>query len=233
MPYTKDFHFSPLGQRGGLSTYPVAGVVSGAKLTLNGTVPGIDDTDSTLASFTITAGTVRFDGYPITFNNYNVTVPAGGDLATASITLKLYMNPVRKVPLVTTLPSAASYAEGAFVAKATLVDGGAYDMYQVVEQLYVKDSGAWRIIEPFNGNDYPRAYGWNNMPYNEIVTTSQPLISATPELPAFLNSKLPPHTARPLAMFRQSAFIYLGEVTYSGGAATITESMPEYHLLPI
>lgn len=233
MPYTKDFHFSPLGQRGGLSTYPVAGVVSGAKLSLTGS--GIN-ADPTFAAVTISAGTVRFDGYPITFSAINSIISTGVDLSlvTTEAVVKVFMNPVRKVPVyVGAAPNPAGFAEGDFAAKAMLTDGGAYDEYYVVDQIYVKKNSAWKEIEPFNGSDYPRAYGWNNMPYNEINLAVDPLIQDFAELPVFLGSKLPPHTARPLAMFRQTASIYLGEVTYSGGVATITETMPEYHLLPI
>jgi len=229
MPYTKDFHFSPFGQRGGLSTYPVSGVVEGAVLSLNGT--GID-TDTTKASIIVSAGTVRFDGYPIKFSQLNVTLDTGVDLSADDAVVKVYMSPERKVKVITgTLPDPAGYNEGAFIAKALLKDGGVYDKYYVIEQIYVVDNGAWREIQPFNGKDYPRAYGWNNMPYNELENTV--VISTQPELPVFLDSKLPPHTARPLAMFRQTASIYLGEITYSGGVATLTETMPEYHLLPL
>lgn len=242
MPYTKDFHFSPLGQRGGLSTYPVAGVVDGAILGLTDSSvnpDGIDDTDATDMSLTVSAGTVRFDGYPVKFTTKTVTLPAGVDLTTDAadgLSFKIYMSPKRRVPIVTSLPSASGYAEGDFIAKALLRDGGAYDEYYVVEQIYVKDTTVWREIEPFNGNDYPRAYGWNNMPYNDIDTTDV-VFSLQPEIPVFLDSKLPPHTARPLAMFRQTASIYLGEVSFTHPVATtiaaITETMPEYHLLPI
>lgn len=230
MPYTKDFHFSPLGQRGGLSTYPVAGVVDGAVLSLNGS--GIDGTDPTEASVIVSAGTVRFDGYPIKFAQITTTINAGVNLSTNDAVVKVYMNPVRKVSIVVgTLPNPAASPDGTFIAKAFLRDGGVYDEYYVIEQLYVTENGAWREIQPFNGNDYPRAYGWNNMPYNELGNGV--LIESRPEIPVFLDSKLPPHTARPLAMFRQTASIYLGEITYSGGVATLTETMPEYHLLPL
>lgn len=230
MPYTKDFHFSPLGQRGGLSTYPVAGVVDGVSLSLK--TGGIDAVDSTKAAVTIGAGTVRFDGYPIKFASFDATIATPVDLSTDDAIIKVYMNPARKVAVITgDLPDPATYEENDFIAKAMLIDGGAYDEYYVVDQIYVVDNGAWREIQPFNGMDFPRAYGWNNMPYNEIGTTV--LVESKPEIPVFLGSKLPPHTARPLAMFRQTASIYLGEITYSGGVATITETMPEYHLLPL
>jgi hypothetical protein len=234
MPFTKDFHLTPYGQRGGLATYPVAGVVSGAALTLDGT--GIDGVDPTLAALTIGAGTVRFDGYPVSFSEYNVTVQAPVDLSTDDYVLEVFMSPKRIVPIITgAIPAASGYEEGSFIAKATLSTTSIKpeDDYYVVEQIYVKDNGAWREIRPFKGEDYPVAYGWNNMPYNGIDVTVSPIISSQPEVPVFLASKLPPHTSRPLALMRQTGSIYLGEVTYSGGTATITKTMPDYHILPI
>lgn len=238
MPYTKDYHLSPLGQRGGLATYPVAGVSSGAQLAINTatTVNGVDNGDSSLAAVTIGAGTVRFDGYPVTFAQFNTTVSAGAgvDLTADDAVVDVYLSPVRAVPLfVGAAPDPAPFAEGAFAAQIVEFTDLVNDPYQVVQNIFVKENSIWRAVEAFNGDDYPISYGWNNMPYNGIDETSAPLVSATPEVPVFLASKLPPHTSRPLALFRQTASIKVGQVSYSGGVATLTQGIGNEYLLPI
>jgi hypothetical protein len=228
MPFTKDFQLTPYGQRGGITTYPVAGVVSGAKLSLP-----VDPVDAAELSVVVSAGTVRYDGYPITFSsNITATLTHTETLATGTHVLDIYLNAPRKVTLVTTLPAASGYAAGDFIALGRVQDGQEYGTYGIVEQIYVKRGSVWEKIDPMSGADFPREYGWNNMPYNSLAT-GDPLVQLYPEMPIFLGSKLPPHTARPLALFRQTASIYLGEVTVAAGVATITKAMPEYHILPI
>lgn len=227
MPFTKDYQLTPYGQRGGISTYPCAGVVAGAKLSLGATPVAGEN-----LSVVVSAGTVRYDGYPVTFaSNLTATLDTNIALASGTNVFKVYLNPVRKVPILAALPSTAGYSEGDFVTVARTIDGREYGSYAVVDQIYVLRGGVWDKIEPFNGLDFPREYGWNNMPYNSINTTASPLVSLEPEIPVFLDSKLPPHTARPLALFRQTATIELGEITVVNGTATITKGLPDYHLL--
>lgn len=237
MPYTKDFHSGPLGQRGGLSTYPVAGVVQGATLSIDTapTVDGIDNGDPSLAAVVIAGGTVRFDGYPITFSPITTTVQSDvADLGAEDTVVPVYLSPVRVVPTFEGAPPApGGFAEGDFAAKirtATDLVGGPYS---VVEQIYVIENAVWVPIEAFNGDHYPREYGWNNMPYNSLDLASDPVVAAIPEIPIFLDSKLPPHTSRPLALFRQTASIKVGEITYTGGVASLTSGIPNEYLLPV
>lgn len=232
MPYTKDFHSSPYGQRGGLAIYPVAGVVDGAVLSIQGS--GIDGGDASLAAVTISAGTIRVDGYPISFAEINTTVQSDvTNLATEDTVVKVWMSPTRLYPTFTpgNAPSPASYDEGSYAIEYTEVDGGTYGKYQMVENLYIKENGAWRLVDGLQG-DFSRSFGWNNMPFNDLNTAATPLVTSEAEAPMFLASKLPPHISSYNALFRQTASILLGTLTFVGGVPTITP-MPEYHLLPV
>lgn len=236
MPYTKDYHATPFGQSGGLSTYPVAGVVSGAELSIDTapTVDGIDNGDPSLAAVSVAAGVLRFNGKPVSFTGFTGTVQSDvADLGAEDTVVDVYLSPTRVVPVFYGAPPApGGFNEGDFAAGANLNTDLVGGQYGVVYQIYVIEQGAWAPIRAFEGSHYPREYGWNNMPYNEIDATAAPLVG-NPELPVFLGSKLPPHTARPLALFRQTCSIKIGSIAYVGGVASLAEGIPDEYLLPV
>lgn len=230
----KDYHGSPYGQRGGLSTFPVSGIVSGFELSLGGTAnDGVNAGDTTLAEVVISAGSARFDGFLKKLSaDLTATIPSGGDLATDDIVVPVYLNPPRAVVPYTTVEPSGS--EGDYALKSVLYDansiGGAYYM---VDDIMIYKSGSWVAVDPLSELPAP-GEGHNALPLNEIgdaIVAAN--IAATNEIPIFLGSKLPPHVPASNAMLRQSAGIFLGEITYSGGSGTITKTLPEYHMLSV
>lgn len=237
MPYTKDFHFSPLGQRGGLSTYPVAGVVNGLKLSVTGTgiKAGVGNED--ILTVAVTAGAARFDGYrKEAAATLDVELDTGIALAGATNeTFQVWLNPTRVTPIFDSVAPSVT-AAGTYALKGKEVDGGdIYGSYYLIDEVFISNGTAWEPMEAFKGFKQ-NTFGWNNLPFNEI---SQAAIATTDfalfnEKPVFYSSKLPPHVATyPKPMVRQSGGILLGEVTFNAGTGVITKSMPEYYLLPV
>jgi len=237
MPYTKDFHFSPLGQRGGLSTYPVAGVVNGLKMSVTGTGIKAGVGNEEILTVAVTAGAARFDGYlKEAASTLNVELDTGIALAGAvNETFQVWLNPTRVTPIFESVAPAVT-AEGTYALQGREINGGEiYGSYYLIDQVYISESGAWKPMEAFKGFKQ-NTFGWNNLPFNEIslaaiATTDFALFN---EKPVFYSSKLPPHVATyPKPMVRQSGGILLGEVTFNAGTGVITKTMPEYNLLPV
>lgn len=245
MPYNKDFHFSPLGQRGGLSTYPVAGVVNGLKLSVTGSgiLTGAGNED--ILTVAVSAGAARFDGYKKeAAATLNVELETGIDLTAITVgapqTFQVWLNPTRVTPIFDNIVPTVT-AAGTYALKGKEVDGGdIYGSYYLIEEVFISNGTAWEAMEPFKGFKQ-NTFGWNNLPFNEI---SQAAIATTDfalfnEKPVFYSSKLPPHVATyPKPMVRQSGGILLGEVTFTkvgtdAPTGAITKSMPEYYLLPV
>lgn len=227
----KDYHSSPFGMRGGLSAFPVSGVVSGFEVSLAGT-NGVDTTP-TNAAVTISAGKVRFDGYLRTLaaNITGATVATGVDLSANDVTIEIYMNPPRKV--VTFTDSEPSGNEGDYALKVHEYETADYGKYDVVNGIYIYKSSAWTLVDPYS--EIPYGSGWNNAPFNEIAeAVTSATLSIENEKPIFLGTSLPPHVAGfAQALLRQSAGIKLATIEYVSGAGTIVEGIPEYHLLAV
>jgi hypothetical protein len=233
-----------LGQRGGLSTYPVAGVVNGLKLSVTGTGIKAGVGNEEILTVEVTAGAARFDGYrKEAAATLNVELDTGIDLTAVAVdapeTFQVWLNPKRSTPIFDTVAPAVT-AAGTYALKGKEVDGGdIYGSYYLIDEVFISNGTAWEPMEAFKGFKQ-NTFGWNNLPFNEInlnaiATTDFALFN---EKPVFYSSKLPPHVATyPKPMVRQSGGILLGEVTFTNVADTvtgaITKTMPEYYLLPV
>lgn len=233
----KDYQATPFGQRGGLNTFPAAGVVSGFDLGLGGT-NGVG-TPNTSAAVTIQPGKARFDGKLVTLASVlSVTLPVGVNLSTDNTKIEIYLNPPRLVSTFLVGQAAPTPTRGAYALRVRSVNGLSYGEYFVVDEIFISkevttNNFVWQEIDQFS--EIPLEYGWNNLPFNKVDNTiTAANISLFNETPIFLDRALPPHIASSAnAMLRQSGGILLGEVTFSGGVGSITKTLPDYHLLTV
>lgn len=226
----KDYQATPFGQRGGLNTFPSAGVVSGFELSLGGT-NGVG-TPNTDASIIIQPGKARYDSKLVTLGaQLTVALPVGVNLTTTDTKIEIYMNPPRQVPVYLVGGSVPTVVNGGYAIRARAVNGLSYGEYYVVDELLIGRAGVWEPLDQFS--EIPFASDWNGLPFNKVGTTiTAANISLFNETPIFLDKALPPHVASSAnAMLRQSAGILLGEVTFTGGVGSITKTLPDYHLL--
>lgn len=223
-----NYHSSPFGQKGGLSIYPVSGILTGCEITAAATTA-----TANVAALTINTGDIKFDSYRVRqgLTSVNITVEAGVDLTTDTYEFMVYLNPNRKVKVVKV-----------GVADPVVVDGGmfiqAYEFegYYQVNQIYIGENGAWRVMDGYRDLKVG-SYGWNNMPLNDIDTVtaiSATNFSITPEMPIFHKTSLPPHICKPSnALLRQTASIELAKVKFEGGVGSIVTGIPESARLAI
>jgi hypothetical protein len=228
----KDYQATPYGQRGGLNTFPAAGVISGFEISLGGT-DGVG-TPNTSAAITIQPGKARYEGNLVTLATaLSVSVPVGVNLSTATTKVEIYMNPPRQVPVFLVGATPPTVVNGGYAIRARAVNGLSYGEYYLVDELLIGKAGAWEPLDHFS--EIPYASDWNGLPFNEVGNTiTAANISANNEVPIFLDKALPPHVASGSnAMLRQSGGIMLGEISFTGGVGTITKTLPDYHLLSV
>lgn len=228
-----DYHLSPFGQRGGISLYPVCGVVSGVKLALTGS--GYNNgsgEDKKKIKVTVSAGELKLDGVRIVLGSnkaveidYTDYLEVGQDLSNTQITVPIWINPKRKVVASITAPSNPSNGDMYFEVYNV-------EDYQIINTIKKYQNSQWVTADPMS--DIPISQSQNMLPLNDILTTDI-VVSITPEVPVFHKTNIPPHVYSPSnAMARQTASIYLGEVSFDGeGAASITKTMPDYYLLTV
>lgn len=228
----KDYQATPFGQRGGLNTFPAAGVVSGFELGLGGT-NGVGAASTDLV-VTVQPGKARYDSKLVSLPSaLTVTLAAGVDLATTDTKVEIYMNPPRQVPVFLVGQTAPAVVNGGYAIRARAVNGLSYGEYYIVDELLIGRAGVWEPLDQFS--EIPYDSDWNGLPFNKVGTTiTAANISINNEVPIFLDKALPPHVASGSnAMLRQSAGIMLGEITFTGGVGTITKTLPDYHLLSV
>lgn len=228
----KDYQASPYGQGGGLNTFPAAGIISGLSLSLGGTA-GVGTPNTSLA-VVVSAGAARFNGVRASAaSNLTVSLPTGINLSTTNTVLEVYLNAPRKAAVYKVGASAPSGTEGAHAIRVIEVTDSISGTYQIVDELMIYKSGSWVALDPFS--EIPQEYGFNGLPFNDTTATlTTANISLTNEVPIFLKTSLPPHVANGgLPLLRQSAGIFLGEVTFTGGVGAITKTTPNYHLLNV
>lgn len=230
----KDYHSNPYAMRGGLSAFPMSGVISGFDFTLGAV-------GASSVTVTVAPGTARFDGFlrkSAASLTKAIPGPDGVDLtAIASpedaVKIEVYLNPPRKVKTYTDPATPPAGVDGDYALRALYLTAKGYDSYYLVEDIMVMKSSIWVPLDEFES--FPAGDGWNALPFNEIDTTiTVDELSGQNEVPIFLGSSLPPHVARAgLPMIRQSAGIMLGEITVDDSGATISKTLPEYHMLAV
>lgn len=256
-----DYHNSPFGVKGGISLYPVSGVLSGCILST--TASGYKSGATSTAVVSLTAGVIRLDGnliqVPALTNAEIITLqdlsPAYfvGPEATSVIELDIWINPTRKVPILTSKPTApGSVGARALVGSLispnyTTIDPPADpssvkvtkistldNSYYIVDDIYKYEDSAWSIIDPMK--DLGPSYGTHNaLPYNDITpTVTATNLSYKNESAIFLKSGMPPHLSNMgNKMMRQSAGFILGTIQYTVDGATLKNTVSDYNLLNI
>jgi len=177
-----DYHLFPTAQRGGMSFYPVSGVVRGCKVSNASLVEAA--TGSNYVQFQMSEGEIKLDGVPIEVSSFGsgdeVVIPlpsAFNDLTQGetdfnyTLVVPVFINPRRTVPVFETgnLPDAVNYNEGDKVIEVS--PHAEFDEYLMIRNIFVHDGSEWSpynrdiIFEsPIEGKDW----GQNNLPFNSV-----------------------------------------------------------------
>jgi hypothetical protein len=108
------------------------------------------------------------------------------------------------------------------------------DNHYVITELYKDKAGVYATIPPLTSvpeSKSTKLHSRFNLDYNDIDPTGSPIIGFTPEYPAFMQSRVPPHVSRSLVNFRQGASIVIAVLNFKDGAMTVT--VPDKSYLPI
>jgi hypothetical protein len=182
------YHLFPTAQRGGLSFYPVSGVVNGCRISN----PELVEKDSvssgnpaySYVAFELSEGDIKLDGwinhvFEFSGADNKVLIPLPSEFNDLSLgesgddnyrlIVPVFINPRREVPVVQELPSASGYSEGDKVVR--VMPHSQFDEYLVVRDFYKKRNGDWVkfsndiVFEsPVEGKDW----GHNNLPFNAV-----------------------------------------------------------------
>lgn len=208
-----EYQMFPQAASGGLSYYPLSGVVNGFKLAAAPTVSGDN------ISISITAGDARLDSYPVSFAGVtNMVIPSGLTLSSpAEQTVEIYLNPLRKIPALLTLPGSPADKDQVILVSNV----GDYQIINEYKQ-YSTAASAWLDFDPVKA---PPGAGHNNLPLNGVrpvvdtATSSNKSFSATAEKIVYHATKYPPYVNSPsMAYLRQSAALLVAQVTVASGA---------------
>lgn len=218
-----DFHQMPQGTTGGLSLYPVSGVLSGLVVSS----PGIGGSNN-IMTVNVSAGIARLDGKRVelatAITALQIDVGTGINLNTANLVTQVWLRPRRKVPALLAAPG--SPAAGDKYIKVLEIDD-----YQLVDSIQEFKNSAWTL---YNAAYAPPAIGHNNLPLNEQVEVISALTSANPSFSAS-NEKIVYHRDRyPIgvsspgsAYLRYPAGVRLATISFTGGVGTVTSGIIE------
>lgn len=218
-----NFHQLPQGMQGGMSLYPVSGVLSGLVVS----APGIGGTNNILTC-NVSAGTARLDGKRVelvsAITALQLDLGAGVNLATQTLTTEVWLLPRRKVPALTANPG--SPAAGDKYIKVVNIDN-----YQLVDTILEFKNSAWTV---YNAAYAPPAIGHNNMPLNEqteaiaTATTSNPSFGITNEKIIYHRNRYAIGVEQPgNAYLRYPAGVKLATISFTGGVGTVTQGILE------
>lgn len=184
-----DYHLFPTAQRGGMSFYPVSGVVQGCRVSSPNLVEKdsnvVGDPPSSYVSFQLSDGEIKLDGVPIQVADFSSGMEAVVPLPSAfddlsqgesgdteyKLVVPIFINPRRMVPVYETgnLPPASEFDEGAKLAEVS--PHAEFDEYLVVRNFFRKVNSTWEVYNrdivfesPVEGQDW----GQNNLPFNAI-----------------------------------------------------------------
>lgn len=213
-----DFQFYTQGQSGGMMMYPFSGVLEGVKLT-NTAAAG------TSLTFSATAGRVRLDSVLINVPAVTgITIPVTNSVNTTGndVTFDVFLNPVRKIPAVTSLPGSPAAGD-----KVILV--GATADARIVTVISYKEFKGGQWVD-FNPITMPPDYQHNNMAMHLVVKTppTASQFSKDPEAVIYHKKVYPLYVNSPSnAYLRRSGAVRLATVSVIAGA-TPTVTIVDY-----
>jgi hypothetical protein len=221
-----NFQQVPQGMNGGLNYYPLVGVVSGMQVTAASATTvanaGQGVTALTDLLVTISAGACRLDGlyHQLSSNLTNLRFATGAtDMTTGTYVYKLYVNPRRIIPALTSAPG--NPATNDIYIKVINIDD-----YQMVDSYLQWNGSAWVA---YNAIQAPPSYNFNNLPFNDINATLDTALTNNvsfglnnPEKNVYNKVNIPVALSKPgEAYVRKGSSLNLATITVVNGTATI------------